>query len=190
MESTESGGKGKRDLPPERRSKIKAPVERTSTRRRTRRATTRSRCPAAGDDRTETERERLAAKRSVLTRPSLRRRKASCPDILLSRQDFTKLTLPALVKLVKIEEVDLETLALAGKFPLHDAVARGFVEIVRVLVKYLRDINLPSREGLTPLEVAVQTGNFECAELLITHGASMVDIQDGFKKRTRSCKLV
>lgn len=84
----------------------------------------------------------------------------------------------------------METLALVGMFPLHDAVAKGIVEIVRVLVDNTRNINLPSKEGLTPLDVAVQTGNFECAELLITHGASVVAIKDGFRRRTRSCKAL
>lgn len=184
---TKSSGLGKKPgISAEKRTQMKAKSEpRPIYTRRRRRATTYTRSNTAVV--VTGAHEQRAPKRNTPERPNLRRRKASCPEILLSRTDLTSKNLPELVKLVKIGEADLGTLALLGIYPLHDAVAKGMVEFVRMLIDKAASVNVLSKEGHTPLDIAVQTGNFECAELLITHGASTVDIQDGFRWK-RDCQ--
>lgn len=58
--------------------------------------------------------------------------------------------------------------------PLKNAAARGHIEIVKLLLKYGADPNLPE-EGIAPhghaLYSAVYNGHYEIAKLLLEHGA-------------------
>ena len=75
-----------------------------------------------------------------------------------------------------------------GIFPLHDAIAQGLNDCAKVLVERASNINVRNSEGHSPLDIAVETGNFECAELLIRHGANTDDIRNGFKLRSSSLR--
>lgn len=116
----------------------------------------------------------------------LRNRKPSCPEILLHNTGLKAKQLPELLKLIKIGEADLNSLAIKGIYPLHDAVSKGLTDCAKVLLENATTINVRNSEGFSPLDVAVETGNFECAELLIRHGASTENIKHGFTLRSRT----
>ena len=120
----------------------------------------------------------------------IRNRKSSCPEILLHNAGLTGKELPELLKLIRIGEADLQSLATKGIFPLHEAVAKGLTDCAKVLIEKATTVNVRNAEGFSPLEVAVETGNFECAELLIRNGASTENIRDGFKLRSRTLRKV
>ena len=115
----------------------------------------------------------------------LRNRKPSCP-----RSFFKGKQLPELLKLIKIGEADLNSLAIKGIFPLHEAVSKGLVDCAKVLLENATTVNVRNSEGSSPLDVAVETGNFECAELLIRHGASTENVKHGFVLRSRTLRKV
>lgn len=120
----------------------------------------------------------------------LRNRKRSCPEILLHNTGLKGKELPELFKLIKIGEADLNSLAIKGIFPLHEAVSKGLTDCAKVLIEKATTINVRNSEGFSPLDIAVETGNFECAELLIRHGASTENIKNGFKLRSRTLRKV
>ncbi|XP_068748882.1 ankyrin repeat and SOCS box protein 13-like [Montipora capricornis] len=120
----------------------------------------------------------------------LRNRKPSCPEILLHNTGLKGKQLPELLKLIKIGEADLNSLAIKGIFPLHEAVSKGLVDSAKVLLENATTVNVRNSEGSSPLDVAVETGNFECAELLIRHGASTENIKHGFVLRSRTLRKV
>lgn len=120
----------------------------------------------------------------------LRNRRPSCPEILLHNTGLKAKQLPELLKLIKIGEADLNSLAMKGIFPLHDAVSKGLTDCAKVLLENATTINVRNSEGFSPLDVAVETGNFECAELLIRHGASTENIKHGFTLRSRTLRKV
>lgn len=66
-----------------------------------------------------------------------------------------------------------------GFAPLHLAVKRENVSIIKVLMKYSNiDINFQSvKIKVTPLKIAVDTNNFEIVNLLVTSGAN-VNLED------------
>lgn len=110
---------------------------------------------------------------------NIRSRKSSCPEILLYAKDLQSKTLNDLIKLVKIGEADLVSLALLGIFPLHDAVEKGLTASVTTIIESDNNLNVKKPDGTTALDVAVSSGNFECAELLIKNGVSAEKIRDG-----------
>ena len=124
----------------------------------------------------------IKQRRNSNTTPyNTRRRKSSCPEILIHTRDLQSKNIHDLVKLVKMGEADLISLALMGIFPLHEAVAKGLTEYVTLLIESDSNLNLRTAEGKTALDVAVTSGNFECAELLIKNGASVEKIRDGIR---------
>lgn len=57
--------------------------------------------------------------------------------------------------------------------------ARGYIDMVKLLLTYGARVNLPSRDGISPLHVAVTKKNVDIAKLLLGHGA-LVDTQDNY----------
>ncbi|KAL3854186.1 hypothetical protein ACJMK2_013464 [Sinanodonta woodiana] len=61
-----------------------------------------------------------------------------------------------------------------GKTPLHEAVERGFLEIVKILIKDGgADVNVRTRQGQTPMMIAVTMGHIETVKTLHKLGASL-----------------
>lgn len=108
-----------------------------------------------------------------------RSRKASCPELLLHAKDLHSKNINELVKLVKRGEADLTSLALMGIYPLHEAVAKGLTAYVSTLIESDSNLSVRKPDGKTALDIAVTSGNFECAELLIKNGVSAEKIRDG-----------
>jgi|GEM_PF-1253826 len=65
----------------------------------------------------------------------------------------------------------LEIINENGKTSLHEASEKGDVETVRLLLQFGVKTNIRDIDGLTPLELALQNGNTQIAELLKQNGA-------------------
>lgn len=105
------------------------------------------------------------------------------PEILLHSAVLEN-NVEEILKLVKIDRVNVNRGAELGLFSLHQAAFSGHEEITAILVENGADLNMTTPEGMTALEAAVCAGNFECAEILIQNGAPVDSIKDGFVDRT------
>lgn len=77
---------------------------------------------------------------------------------------------------VTVEKV-LNDLDEHGLNLAHWAADRGFIDILRVLLKYGLNVNITDTENQTALHYAVSCGHVDCTELLLANGAK-VDIKD------------
>lgn len=105
------------------------------------------------------------------------------PEILLHAAVLEN-NIDEILKLVKVDGVNVNLGAKLGLFSLHQAAFSGLEEITEILVENGADLNITTPEGLTALEAAVCAGNFECAEILIKNGAPVDSIKDGFVDRS------
>ncbi|XP_028413733.1 uncharacterized protein LOC114536584 [Dendronephthya gigantea] len=105
------------------------------------------------------------------------------PEILLHSAVLDN-NVEDILKLVKVEGVDVNRGAQLGLFSLHHAAFSGMEEVTEILVENGADLNITTPEGFTALEAAVCAGNFECAEILIKNGAPVDSIKDGFVDRS------
>lgn len=65
------------------------------------------------------------------------------------------------------EEIDLDAHTQTGKTPLHLAAAKGFLDMVQILVNAGASLNEQDIEGNTPLHVASKEGYSELVEWLL-----------------------
>jgi ankyrin repeat protein len=68
--------------------------------------------------------------------------------------------------------VDLNSIALLGSAPLHEAARRGNLEVVKRLLLKGANVNLEDSSGHTPLYYAIETKKSDVARVLLAHGAS------------------
>jgi len=71
---------------------------------------------------------------------------------------------------------------MSGYAPLHEAVDKGHLDIVRWLIAKGVEINVQSKRGQTPLHICSARGYIDMAYALVENGAD-VDIKDGEGKR-------
>jgi hypothetical protein len=105
------------------------------------------------------------------------------PEILLHSAVLEN-NIDEILKLVKVDGINVNRGAELGLFSLHQAAFSGLEEITEILVENGADFNITTPEGMTALEAAVCAGNFECAEILIKNGAPVDSIKDGFDDRS------
>jgi hypothetical protein len=82
--------------------------------------------------------------------------------------------LTEVVKILLETEKDIDVNALGGRAissPLHVAVYRNHIDVVKILLENGADPNLPNKEGESPLYWADANINEEMEELLTKHGA-------------------
>ncbi|GJQ71093.1 hypothetical protein Trydic_g999 [Trypoxylus dichotomus] len=60
-----------------------------------------------------------------------------------------------------------------GATSLHVAAAKGYTNVIKILLQCAADVNLQDSDGWTPLHAAAHWGQKEAAELLANNGASM-----------------
>ena len=80
-----------------------------------------------------------------------------------------------------------------GRTPLHQAVQRKSIGIVKVLLKASANVVCADTEGRTPLHLAVQTKSIETIKVLLEAGAGVMKFDKNGKVRCcflHSCALV
>ncbi|XP_046839107.1 ankyrin repeat domain-containing protein 2-like [Xenia sp. Carnegie-2017] len=71
-------------------------------------------------------------------------------------------------------------LQLDGVLPVVLAAREGCTECLDILIQNGVSIDVQDKRGCTPLELAVQGGHYECAQMLIAAGASDNSIRNGY----------
>ena len=105
------------------------------------------------------------------------------PEILLHSAVLEN-NIGDILKLVKVDGINVNRGAELGLFSLHQAAFSGYEQVTEILVENGADLKITTPEGLTALDAAVCAGNFECAEILIKNGAPVDSIKDGFVDRS------
>ena len=54
--------------------------------------------------------------------------------------------------------------------PIHCAVRGGSIEVIKLLLDYGADVNAVEEEGHTPTSLAIEVGENELAQFLMSHG--------------------
>lgn len=62
-----------------------------------------------------------------------------------------------------------------GITPLMSAAHSGNIEVVKMLLKYVRNVNQEDKEGNTALYYAVENSHLEIVKILHEHGAKIND---------------
>jgi ankyrin repeat protein len=67
----------------------------------------------------------------------------------------------------------LNSITSSKKNPLHRAILLGQYECTALLIRAKANLNLRSTEGLTPLHIAITSGNQPLVDLLLTYNADI-----------------
>ncbi len=69
--------------------------------------------------------------------------------------------------------IDLHTTNENGSNALHIACKRGFIEVVRELIRHQYPLNTPKSNGVTALGIAAHEGHFQILKALSEAGADL-----------------
>lgn len=76
-------------------------------------------------------------------------------------------------KAINVNDVDTpKEIFFKGTF-IHKAVERNDVEIINFLLDKGADVNIPDKDGYTPIYYAITQRNMETTELLVERGADL-----------------
>ncbi|XP_071499557.1 uncharacterized protein [Diadema antillarum] len=79
-------------------------------------------------------------------------------------------------------ELDLNDTDMNDCTPLFHAATSGSAAMVKLLVEYLQkyglSIDVPNKDGITPLMQAIRLGNDVCASILLNQGKASVTVRD------------
>ena len=86
-----------------------------------------------------------------------------------------------LIRLLVDEGADVNYSSVDQLTPLHITAEYGSVDAVRTLLEYGPDVNAVDNQNFTPLSLAMrrEESSEEVCELLLSHGASVLGIDDG-----------
>jgi ankyrin repeat protein len=77
-----------------------------------------------------------------------------------------------------------------GMTPLMSAAHSGNVELVKLLLKYVRNVNQEDKEGNTALYYAVENNHLEVVKVLHEHGAKISDFIYIYSITTKKKQIV
>jgi ankyrin repeat protein len=77
-----------------------------------------------------------------------------------------------------------------GVTPLMSAAHSGNVELVKLLLKYVRNVNQEDKEGNTALYYAVENNHLEVVKVLHEHGARISDFIYIYSITTKKRQIV
>ena len=90
-------------------------------------------------------------------------RKRILHEVEIDLEDYVFVSLP---------KVDVERETYDGSTPLHSAIARGYQQVVQVLLRPGgASVNRVTTSGETPLNVVAKSGHYEFVALLLARGA-------------------
>jgi uncharacterized protein len=78
-----------------------------------------------------------------------------------------------LENLISKDKKDINKKEDLGYSPLAMSVARGYIDVVKILLENGADVNSQDDKGNTPLHYVGDNNYFEIAELLLKHGANI-----------------
>jgi ankyrin repeat protein len=79
-----------------------------------------------------------------------------------------------ILKSLRLPDVADDSDQVNDRTPLHMACLKGYLRIVKLLVKKGACVDASSVDGFTPLHIACQIGNLPIVEFLVSHGADIV----------------
>ena len=83
-------------------------------------------------------------------------------------------------KLIQDHDLDVNLIhEMIGCNALHQACVLGNVNVIRILLQKGGDVSVRTCEGLSPLQIATLSGNFDAAQYLLQQGACSKDVEDG-----------
>ena len=84
-------------------------------------------------------------------------------------------------RILRNKDVQIDALRHPGLSALHHVCLNGNMKIMKLFVAHdpNMNLNLKSKDGFTPLKLAVLHGHFDISQLLIEKGASLAEIKDG-----------
>ena len=85
-----------------------------------------------------------------------------------------------LVSKVLDQGAEIDVISL-GSAPLHRAVIKGDLELIKTLIERKADVNIRNEDGNAPLHSAARRANIQVLRLLLSSGAA-VDVQDNRKE--------
>lgn len=79
--------------------------------------------------------------------------------------------------LLEQPNIEVNCITIEGRTPLHLACILKYSEIVQVLIYFhLTDVNIRDRNGVTPIETIVTTGDIKSLKLLLSHPKISLDV--------------
>ena len=73
------------------------------------------------------------------------------------------------------EKIDINISDITGATPLHYACSGGYIDVVKLLIKFGADINT-TRSGSTPLYLAILHGHLDLVEYILLNKDIIVDL--------------
>ncbi|XP_015176425.1 PREDICTED: ankyrin repeat and death domain-containing protein 1A-like isoform X2 [Polistes dominula] len=92
---------------------------------------------------------------------------------LLLHEAVIKNEAEAVAKVLKEEDVDVDSRNNYGRAPIHWAASKGNTEIIEMLIKAKCDIEVKDKFGMRPLHMAAWYGHEDAVKILINAGANV-----------------
>jgi len=122
----------------------------------------------------------LKKQKRKISAPNRRRRTSSFEPQLVLEKAICEGYIEIVKGLITSDQVNVNKLNNRGYAPLHlAAMTESATQIINILLELGAHINIADESGFTPLEVAVNEGCFECAQMLIRKGADQSFIMHG-----------
>ena len=74
------------------------------------------------------------------------------------------------------EKIDVNISDITGATPLHYACSGGYIDVVKLLLKFGADINTIKMSGSTPLHLAILHGHLDLVENILLNKSIKVDL--------------
>ncbi|CAB4016465.1 phosphatase 1 regulatory subunit 12A-like [Paramuricea clavata] len=111
--------------------------------------------------------------------PRVRRRSVSFDPLTVFKTAILENDVDAAKSVLVSGKVNANS-TVDGVLPVILASKEGCAECLELLIEKGGSIDVCDKRGFTPLELAVQGGHFDCAQVLIAAGANANSIRDGY----------
>jgi ankyrin repeat protein len=111
--------------------------------------------------------------------PRVRRRSVSFDPLTVFKTAILENDVDAAKSVLASGKVNANS-TVDGVLPVILASKEGCAECLELLIEKGASIDVCDKRRFTPLELAVQGGHFDCAQVLIAAGANANSIRDGY----------